>query len=110
MIGASGRGLSAGEAQLLAFTRVFLRDPGLVVLDEATSRLDPLTEGLVEKTSERLLAGRTAVIIAHRLRTVSRVERVLSWVKAGPSSSARTASWRQIPHQSCGGSSQPAKG
>ncbi len=77
LIGAGGRGLSAGEAQLLAFTRVFLRDPGLVVLDEATSRLDPLTEGLVEKTTERLLAGRTAVIIAHRLRTVSKVDRVL---------------------------------
>lgn len=108
MIGAGGRGLSAGEAQLLAFTRVFLRDPGLVVLDEATSRLDPLTERLVEKTTERLLAGRTAVIIAHRLRTVSKG--CWSWVKAGPSSSARAPSWKQIPHQSCGGSSQPAKG
>jgi len=77
VIGTGGRGLSAGEAQLLAFTRVFLRDPGLVVLDEATSRLDPLTEGLVEATTERLLAGRTAVIIAHRLQTMSRVDRVL---------------------------------
>ena len=77
VIGTGGRGLSAGEAQLLAFTRVFLRDPGLVVLDEATSRLDPVTEGLVETTTERLLAGRTGVIIAHRLRTVSKVDRVL---------------------------------
>ena len=61
VIGTGGRGLSAGEAQLLAFTRVFLRDPGLVVLDEATSRLDPLTEGLVEATTKRLLVGGTDV-------------------------------------------------
>ena len=50
-----GRGLSAGEAQLLAFTRVFLRDPGLVILDEASSRLDPATEQLIERAVDRLL-------------------------------------------------------
>jgi len=78
VIGAGGRGLSAGEAQLLAFIRVFLRDPGLVVLDEATSRLDPLTERVIETSTDRLLSGRTAVVVAHRLRTLSKVDKVLA--------------------------------
>ncbi|HEY8884935.1 MAG TPA: ABC transporter ATP-binding protein, partial [Chloroflexota bacterium] len=70
-------GLSAGEAQLLAFTRVFLRDPGLIILDEASSRVDPLTEQLIERAVDRLLANRTGVIIAHRLATVGRADTIL---------------------------------
>ena len=69
--------LSAGEAQLLAFARVFLQDPGLVILDEATSRLDPATDRLVEQASARLLRGRTAVIVAHKLGTVRRADRIV---------------------------------
>jgi len=76
-LGAGGLGLSAGEAQLLAFARVFLRDPGLVILDEASSRLDPATERLLERAIDRLLAGRTAIIIAHRLGTVQRADAIL---------------------------------
>jgi ABC-type multidrug transport system fused ATPase/permease subunit len=72
-----GRGLSAGEAQLLAFTRVFLKDPGLVILDEASSRLDPVTEQLIERAIDRLLYQRTAIIIAHRLATVQRAHKIL---------------------------------
>jgi ABC-type multidrug transport system fused ATPase/permease subunit len=72
-----GKGLSAGEAQLLAFTRVFLRDPRLVVLDEASSRLDPGTEQLLERAIDRLLEGRTGIVIAHRLRTVMRADDIL---------------------------------
>jgi ATP-binding cassette subfamily B protein len=72
-----GGGLSAGEAQLLAFARVFLRDPGLVILDEASSRLDPATEALIDRAVSRLLAGRTAIVIAHRLATVRQVDDVL---------------------------------
>ena len=72
-----GGGLSAGEAQLLAFARIFLRDPGLVILDEASSRLDPATERLVERAVERLVQGRTAIIIAHRLQTVHRADEIL---------------------------------
>ena len=72
-----GRSLSAGEAQLLAFTRVFLRDPGLVILDEASSRLDPATEQLIERAVDRLLANRSAVVIAHRLGTVERADDIL---------------------------------
>ncbi|MCB9134122.1 MAG: ABC transporter ATP-binding protein [Anaerolineales bacterium] len=72
-----GEGLSAGEAQLLAFARVFLKDPGLIILDEASSRLDPATERLLERAITRLLAGRTAIIIAHRLGTVQRADRIM---------------------------------
>jgi ATP-binding cassette subfamily B protein len=74
---ADGGGLSAGEAQLLAFARVFLKDPGLVILDEASSRLDPATEQLIERAIDRLLQGRTAIIIAHRLATVERADEIL---------------------------------
>ena len=70
-------GLSAGEAQLLAFTRVFLRDPGLVILDEASSRLDPLTEQLIERAIDRLFRDRTAIIVAHRLATVQRADKIM---------------------------------
>jgi ABC-type multidrug transport system fused ATPase/permease subunit len=72
-----GQGLSAGQAQLLAFTRVFLRNPQLVILDEASSRLDPATEQLLERAIDTLLNGRTAIIIAHRLRTVQRADDIL---------------------------------
>jgi ATP-binding cassette subfamily B protein len=70
-------GLSAGEAQLLAFTRIFLKDPGLVILDEASSRLDPATEQLIERAVGKLLEDRTGIIIAHRLATVTRADDVL---------------------------------
>jgi ATP-binding cassette subfamily B protein len=69
--------LSAGEAQLVALARASLADPGLVVLDEASSRLDPATEGLLERAVDRLLEARTAVVIAHRLGTLGRVDDVL---------------------------------
>jgi ATP-binding cassette, subfamily B, bacterial len=72
-----GGGLSAGEAQLLAFTRIFLQDPGLVILDEASSRLDPTTERLIERAVDHLLRNRTGIIIAHRLSTVQRADDVL---------------------------------
>jgi ATP-binding cassette subfamily B protein len=75
MLGAGG--LSAGEAQLLAFARVMLKNPSLVVLDEASSRLDPATERLIERAVDRLLKDRTAIVIAHRLGTVQRADEIL---------------------------------
>jgi ATP-binding cassette subfamily B protein len=77
VLGPTARGLSAGEAQLVALARVFLEDPGLVVLDEASSRLDPHTEALLEDAIDRLLADRTGIVIAHRLRTIERADAVL---------------------------------
>ena len=77
MLKTGGQGLSAGEAQLLAFTRMFLRDPQLVILDEASSRLDPATEQLLERAIDRLLQDRTGIIIAHRLQTVQRADDIL---------------------------------
>jgi len=74
---ARGGGLSAGQAQLLNFARVALRNPGLVILDEATSRLDMATETLIDRATERLLANRTGIVIAHRLHTVQKADRIM---------------------------------
>jgi ATP-binding cassette, subfamily B, bacterial len=75
---ADGRGLSAGESQLLALARVFLRDPGLVILDEPSSRLDPPTQRLVDSAIRRLLRDRTGIIISHRQETVAGCDAILS--------------------------------
>ena len=77
MLAADGGGLSAGQGQLIALGRAFLANPGLVILDEASSRLDPATEGLLEIAVDRLLKNRTAIIIAHRLSTVERADQVM---------------------------------
>jgi len=74
--GQDGAALSAGEAQLLALARVLLADPGIVVLDEPSSRLDPATERRLEDVVARLLAGRTGIVVAHRLSSLSRVDRI----------------------------------
>lgn len=74
---AGGGGLSRGESQLLAFARVFLKDPGLVILDEPSSRLDPATEKTLTRAVDRLLEHRTGIIIAHRLETVQRGDKIL---------------------------------
>lgn len=71
-----GAGMSAGEAQLLALGRTFLADPSVVVLDEASSRLDPATEHSLEVALHGLLADRTGVIIAHRLSTLDRCDSI----------------------------------
>ena len=75
----SNRGgrLSAGQRQLVAFARAFLADPAVLILDEATSSLDIPSERLVQRALRTVLAGRTAVIIAHRLSTVEIADRVL---------------------------------
>ena len=73
----SGGRLSAGQRQLVAFARAFLADPAVLILDEATSSLDVPSERLVQRALRTVLAGRTAVIIAHRLSTVEIADRVL---------------------------------
>lgn len=76
-LGAGGAGLSAGEAQLLALARVWLRDPDLVVLDEATARVDPETEAQLEAAIAELMKGRTTLVIAHRLSTLRHVDEIV---------------------------------
>ncbi|WP_426574983.1 ABC transporter ATP-binding protein [Aquihabitans sp. McL0605] len=71
-----GSSLSAGERQLVSLARAALADPAVLVLDEATSSLDPGTEVLVERALERLVKGRTVIVIAHRLSTAERSDRV----------------------------------
>ena len=76
-LGAGGAGLSAGEAQLLALARVWLRDPDLLVLDEATARVDPVTEARLEAGIAELMQGRTTFVIAHRLSTLRHVDEIV---------------------------------
>lgn len=75
-LGAGGRTLSAGEEQLVAFARLLVRDVRVVILDEATARMDPLTEHRVVAAADQLLRGRTGILIAHRLSTTERAQQV----------------------------------
>lgn len=82
VVGEGGRSLSGGERQRLAIARAMLRCSPFVILDEATANLDPQTEELISQALDKLLAGRTAIIIAHRLTTVRKADRILV-LKAG---------------------------
>lgn len=70
-------GISAGEAQIIAFIRIFLIDPSIIILDEASARLDPATEKVMENALEKLLKNRTSIIIAHRLSTLNRADDII---------------------------------
>ena len=76
-LGERGTGLSVGERQLISFARALVGDPEFLILDEATSSIDPATEAKVQHALDRVLAGRTALVIAHRLATVIGCDRVL---------------------------------
>jgi ABC-type multidrug transport system fused ATPase/permease subunit len=76
-LGSAGVGLSAGEAQLMALARVWIRRPDLVVLDEATARIDPQTEALIESAVAEMMVDRTVIVIAHRLSTLHRMDEIL---------------------------------
>jgi ATP-binding cassette subfamily B protein len=111
-VGVRGGRLSAGERQLVSLARAALVDPAVLVLDEATSNLDPGTEAIVERAVERLMAGRTTVVVAHRLSTAQRADRVAvidhgqlvelgthaDLVRAGGRYTALAAAWaRSLP-------------
>jgi ABC-type multidrug transport system fused ATPase/permease subunit len=76
-VGEGGETLSAGERQLLAFARALYIDPKILMLDEATSHVDPETERLIQEGLARLLRGRTAIVIAHRLSTIQHADRIV---------------------------------
>jgi len=75
--GERGSGLSMGQRQLVALARVLLQDPAILILDEATASIDPLTEVLIQEGLDEAMRGRTAIIIAHRLSTVQEVDRII---------------------------------
>jgi ATP-binding cassette subfamily B protein len=88
-LGEGGYVLSAGQEQLVAFARILVRDPHVVILDEATARMDPITEARVQHATERLLRDRIGIVIAHRLSSVRRCDEVVvladgEVVEAGP--------------------------
>jgi ATP-binding cassette subfamily B protein len=72
-----GAGLSVGEKQLIAFARALAFDPRILILDEATSSVDTETERKIQRALERLLANRTSIVVAHRLSTIQRADRIL---------------------------------
>jgi ATP-binding cassette, subfamily B, bacterial len=76
-VGEGGRGVSMGQRQLVAMARVLLQDPSILILDEATASVDPLTEAQIQEGLEVVLQGRTAIVIAHRLSTIRSVDRIL---------------------------------
>ncbi|MET8118155.1 ABC transporter ATP-binding protein [Micromonospora sp. NPDC005189] len=76
-LGEGGHVLSAGQEQLVAFARILVREPHVVILDEATARLDPVTEARVQRATERLLRDRIGIVIAHRLSSVRRCDEVV---------------------------------
>src|SRR5579862_3086623 len=105
-----GAGLSAGERQLISIARALLADPRILVLDEATSNIDRPTEVLIERALDRLLAGRTSIIIAHRLSTVRRADEILvvehgRIVQRGPERELLRADgpFRRLAHTLAGG-------
>ena len=69
--------LSAGQRQLLAFLRAYVTDPPILILDEATSSIDSHTEQLIQKATNVLTEGRTSIIIAHRLATIKKADKIL---------------------------------
>ena len=76
-LGERGEGLSAGEKQLVSFARIILKDPEIIVLDEATSSIDSETEMLIQSALNTVLEGKTAFIVAHRLSTIRKADRIL---------------------------------
>jgi len=76
-VGERGANLSMGQRQLVALARVLLKDPAILILDEATASVDPITEAQIQEGLETVMRNRTAIVIAHRLSTVRRADRII---------------------------------
>lgn len=76
-VGEEGRGISMGQRQLVAMARVLIQDPGIIILDEATASVDPLTEAQIQEGLDEVLRDRTAIVIAHRLSTIRAADRII---------------------------------
>jgi len=76
-VGERGANMSLGQRQLICFTRALLADPRIIILDEATSSIDALTEARLQQALRKLLAGRTSFVVAHRLSTIRHADLVL---------------------------------
>ncbi len=76
-VGERGQSLSMGQRQLIAFARILLRDPAILIMDEATASLDPFSDLLVQKATNKILEGRTSIVIAHRLSTIKNADRII---------------------------------
>jgi ABC-type multidrug transport system fused ATPase/permease subunit len=76
-VGEEGRGISMGQRQLVALARVVLQDPAILILDEATASVDPLTEALIQEGLAEVIKERTAIVIAHRLSTIRSADRIV---------------------------------
>jgi ABC-type multidrug transport system fused ATPase/permease subunit len=77
LVGEAGRALSLGQRQLVALARVLLQDPSIIILDEATASVDPLTEAQIQEGLDLVLQNRTAILIAHRLSTIRHADRII---------------------------------
>jgi ABC-type multidrug transport system fused ATPase/permease subunit len=77
LVGEAGRSLSLGQRQLVALARVMLQDPSIIILDEATASVDPLTEAQIQEGLDLVLQQRTAILIAHRLSTIRHADRII---------------------------------
>jgi ABC-type multidrug transport system fused ATPase/permease subunit len=76
-VGETGKALSMGQRQLVALARVLLQDPAIIILDEATASVDPLTEAQIQEGLDVILQDRTAIVIAHRLSTIKHADRII---------------------------------
>ncbi len=76
-VGEEGRALSMGQRQLVALARILLQNPSILILDEATASVDPLTETQIQESLDVVLAERTAIVIAHRLSTIKQADRII---------------------------------